>query len=74
MAINKLYPVELDGGYVLRDKNTAEYFCGLNQWDKQLRKAKIYHSVKYTNDVINQFKNKRELEVHTVIMRIEDVK
>ena len=67
------YPVEIDGGYVVRDENTLEYFCGLNQWDKQLRKAKIYHSVKYTNEVILKYTN-RKLNVHRVIMRVEDIK
>lgn len=43
----------VDGGYVIKDSITKEYFCGMNTWDKQLRKAKIYHSVKYANDVMN---------------------
>lgn len=41
-----------DNGYVIYNIDTNTYFCGLNQWDKQLRKAKIYHSDKYINDAI----------------------
>lgn len=43
----------VDDGYVIKDSITKEYFCGMNTWDKQLRKANIYHSVKYANHVMN---------------------
>lgn len=47
-----------DVGYVVKDSNTKEYYCGLNTWDKQLRKAKIYHSTRYANNVMNDNKFK----------------
>lgn len=47
-----------DNGQVIYNINTNEYFCGLNQWDKQLRKAKIYHSDRYINDAIKDQTNK----------------
>ena len=32
--------------FAIKDEN--EYFyCGLNKWDKQLRKAQLFHSFKY---------------------------
>lgn len=74
MGKNSSYPIEIDGGYVIRDENTMEYFCGLNKWDKQLRKAQIYHSIKYANDILMRYQSRRKLGVHTLIMRVEDVK
>lgn len=41
-----------DGGYVVKDTLNKQYFCGLNTWDKQLRKAKIYHSEKYATEIV----------------------
>lgn len=62
----------LDTGYVIKDSTTKEYYCGLNTWDKQLRKAKIYHSVKYANDVINddKFSNRT---MHIAKVEIKEV-
>lgn len=74
MSKDKRYPRDLDGGYVIRDEDTMEYFCGLNKWDIQLRKAQIYHSVKYANDILERYGTRRELGVHKVIIRIEDIK
>ena len=33
-----------DFAYAIKDKN-GFYYIGYNQWDKQLRKAKLYHSI-----------------------------
>ena len=74
MSKSKIYPKELDGGYVIRDEETMEYFCGLNKWDTQLRKAQIYHSIRYANDILERYGTRRKLGVHTVIMRVEDIK
>lgn len=38
--------------YVVKNKN-GEYFCGYNQWDKQLRKSKLYVSKKYAEETAN---------------------
>lgn len=35
-----------DKGYIIRRLFTGEFYCGLGKWDKQLRKAQIYHSRK----------------------------
>ena len=44
-----------DKGYVIKNEYNGLYWCGLKQWDKQLRKAKIYHSEKYATDAIKQY-------------------
>lgn len=67
-------PVEIDGGFVVRDSQTLEYYCGNNKWDKQLRKAQIYHSVKWVDNFVNSCSRKDRLTIHPVIMRVEDVR
>lgn len=42
-----------ENGIVLKNSDGI-YFCGLNTFDKKLRKAKIYHSEKYAQDTINR--------------------
>ena len=70
----QLLPIEQDRGFVIRDIDTHCYYCGLNTWDIQLRKAKIYHSVKWANEVIKQYEGKRRLRTHMVKIEIDDVK
>lgn len=41
----------IDSGIVLKNSDNL-YYCGLNTFDKQLRKAKIYHSDKYADEAI----------------------
>lgn len=38
-----------DNGYVIKNSDGL-YFTGYNQVSNQLRKAKIYHSIRYAND------------------------
>ena len=42
-----------DGGLVIKDIKHNVYYCGLNTWNKQLRKAKIYHSAKWAHEAID---------------------
>jgi len=42
-----------DKGIVIKDIKHNVYYCGLKTWDKQLRKAKIYHSEKWAEEVID---------------------
>jgi len=46
------------------------FFCGLRYWDKQLRKAKIYHSLAYARDVVDAYEenNCKIVEVSLEIM------
>ena len=32
--------------FAIKDEN-GYFYCGLNKWDKQLRKAQLFHSFKY---------------------------
>ena len=60
-----------DIGIGIKDKYGC-YFCGLNTWDPQIRKAKLYHSINYANDVINdpRYKNR---EAFTVKIEIKEI-
>lgn len=58
----------VDSGYVVKDTNTKEYFCGMNKWDKQLRKAQIYHSIRYANQTMN---SSRFAKRNLVSVRVE---
>ena len=31
------------------------FYCGMRYWDKQLRKAKIYHSLAFAKDVADAY-------------------
>lgn len=57
-----------DFGYVVKDINTNEYYCGMNKWDIQLRKAQIYHSIKYAE---NMLADKRWTKRTTTIKTVE---
>lgn len=35
---------------------TGEYWCGMNHWDKQLRMARLYNSIKYASLVLDDHK------------------
>ena len=54
--------------YVVFCENDGTYWCGLNTWDKQLRKAKVFHSLKYANEVHRRYK---ELKLKNVEIRME---
>ena len=32
--------------FAIKDEN-GYFYCGLNKWDKQLRKSQLFHSFKY---------------------------
>lgn len=36
--------------FAIKDEN-GFYYCGLKKWDKQIRKAQLFHSFKYAKDV-----------------------
>ena len=64
----------IDSGYGVKDIDTNEYFCGMNKWDKQLRKAVIYHSVRYAEQTINdsRFKNRNMKYVPVEIREVRE--
>lgn len=63
----------VDEGYIVKDSITKEYFCGFNKWDKQLRKANIYHSVKYANATVedSRFSNRTMSIVKVEIREVD---
>lgn len=54
--------------FAVKDNKTGEYFIGYNKWDKQLRKAKLYHSYKFAKEIYNDV---RFIERETVIVRVD---
>lgn len=57
----KMYVIQADDGM---------FFCGMRYWDKQLRKAKIYHSLTYAKDVVDAYQecNCKIVEVSLTIV------
>lgn len=49
----------------------GQYYCGLNTWDKQWRKAKLYHSYKYAVAVRDDVRWAADA-THIVRIRITD--
>lgn len=51
--------------YVIQSGIDGTFYCGMRYWDKQLRKAKIYHSLSFARDVANAYEecNCKILEV-----------
>lgn len=59
--MKKMYVVQSDDG---------EFWCGMNIWEKQLRKSKIFHSLKYAGECCERFKqrNPKIVEVSLTIV------
>jgi nitrous oxidase accessory protein NosD len=55
--------------YVVKDTH-GNYWCGYDAWDKQLRKAKVYTSIKYAQETVDRFK---EYNVHIVEIKMYEV-
>lgn len=62
-----------DNGIVILDTENNTYYCGLNTWDKQLRKAKIYHKDKWANDVILEYNKKGKSKLTKLAVSIKVV-
>lgn len=59
--------------YAVKDKEEL-YFIGYNQWDKQVRKAKLYRSYKMAEDVKNdsRFVWREAIIVKVQVREIDD--
>ena len=59
--------------FAIKDTESNLYFIGFGKFDKQLRKAKLYTSERYANEVINdtRFKDK-SLSIVRVTISEED--
>ncbi len=57
----KMYVIQAEDGM---------FFCGMRYWDKQIRKAKIYHSLTYAKDVVDAYEesNCKIVEVSLAIV------
>lgn len=55
-----------DISYAVKDRD-GYYYVGLNAWDKQVRKAKLYHSYKYAKAIVDDI---RFIERDTFIVRV----
>ena len=53
--------------YVVFCEDNEKYWCSYNTWSDQLRKATIFHSTKYANEVHKRFK---ELRLKNVEVRM----
>lgn len=60
-----------DIAFAVKDKD-GNYFIGYNQWDKQVRKAKLYHSYQYAVETRDDVRFK-DREAHIVQVRIEEL-
>lgn len=63
---------DADKGFVVKDSQSNEYFCGMNIWDKQLRKAKIYHWERYAKEITNDTRFKRRKLIIVPVTIMED--
>ncbi|MSS07118.1 hypothetical protein FYJ38_00495 [Clostridium sp. WB02_MRS01] len=56
-----------DEAFAVKDRE-GYYFIGYNKWDKQLRKAKLYHSYKFAKETCDDV---RFIERETFIVRVQ---
>lgn len=57
--------------YAVKDED-GYYWCGLNKWDKQLRKAQLFHSLKYANAIVEKFAGQNLKIVKVEIKEVKD--
>jgi len=63
-----------DISYAIKD-DIGHYFIGYGKWDKQLRKAKLYHSYKFAKEIRDdvRFADRNAKIVKVKIVEIEEV-
>lgn len=57
--------------YAVKDADGL-YWCGMNYWDKQLRKARFYNSLKYARAVLEDSRF-REKELKIITAELHEV-
>ena len=62
--------VEADSGIVIYDVTSEEYYTGYQGFDKQLRKAKIYHKQKFADQCIADITKKQNRTLRCARVRI----
>ena len=55
-----------DFAFAVKDRD-GYFFIGYNKWDKQIRKAKLYHSYKYAKETRDDM---RFIERDTFIVKV----
>jgi len=70
---------DTDIGLAIYHKKSQTYYCGLNQWDRQLRKAKFYHKEKYLMEWLTNYCNDKaelvsEYEIHEIALNVVSTK
>lgn len=62
---------DLDSGYVCKTE-TNEYYCGYNRFDKQLRMAKIYHSLKYAQEAKETMEERTNHKINIIKIKMRE--
>lgn len=62
-----------DVGLVIYDKKNQLYFCGMKKWSNQLRLAQVYHSEKYLNDRVVEFKKEIKNGTSRTLESLDDL-
>lgn len=58
--------------YAIKNSDN-EYFIGYGKWDKQLRKAKLYHAINWAEEVMNDSRfDELDLKIVKVIIYEEE--
>lgn len=58
--------------YAIKNSDN-EYFVGYSKWDKQLRKAKLYHAINWAQEVVNDLRfNGLDLKIVNVVIYEEE--
>ena len=52
--------------------NDGSYWTGCNQWDKQIRKAKLFVSIKYANEVVKRYQERNPKIVKVEIREVQE--
>ena len=52
--------------------NDGSYWTGYNQWDKHIRKAKLFVSIKYANEVVKRYQKLTPKIVKVEIREVQD--
>ena len=64
---------DMDSGMVIYNKKNNVYYCGMNTWDKQLRKAKVYHVKRYVKDDIDKIVTEDTRDIFKRTYSLEDI-
>lgn len=70
--MSKITPLQTtDTGIVIYDVDTNQFWYNLNTWSTNIRKAEIYHSNNWVQEVIRKFPN-RNLKTATVTITLNE--